>query len=97
MGWGLPSQCLRASPSRFSTSPWTRQPGVLASERCLLGHLDDHARSMEYGELELWVIADNERAVALYERSGWQATDDVTIRGSAGRLERRFVRLVPLT
>ena len=60
----------------------------------LLRHLDDHARSMEYGELELWVIADNERAVALYERSGWRATDEVEVRDSAGRLERRFVRRV---
>ena len=63
----------------------------------LLRHLDDHARSTEYGELELWVIADNERAVALYGRCGWQATDEVKVRGSAGRLERRFVRQVPPT
>ena len=63
----------------------------------LLGHLDDYATSMAYGELELWVIADNERAVALYERSGWHATAEVKIRNAAGRLERRFVRQVPLT
>ena len=49
---------------------------------------------MEFRELELWVIADNERAVALYERSGWQATDEVKVRNSSGRLERRFVRRV---
>lgn len=57
---------------------------------CLLRHLHDYATSMAFGELELWVIADNARAVALYERSGWRATAEV--RNSAGRLERRFVR-----
>ena len=63
----------------------------------LLRHLDDYASSKAHGELELWVIAHNERAIALYERAGWQATDEVKIRSAAGRLERRFVRRVPLT
>ena len=78
----------------LAVDPATWGAGVGAR---LLRHLDDYATSMAYGELELWAITDNERAVALYERSGWQATDEVKVRSSAGRLERRFVRQVPLT
>jgi len=41
-------------------------------------------------DLELWVIADNERAVRTYERAGWVASSDLKVRNASGRLERRF-------
>jgi GNAT superfamily N-acetyltransferase len=41
-------------------------------------------------DLELWVIADNDRAVQTYERAGWTRTQDVKVRNDSGRVERRF-------
>jgi hypothetical protein len=42
--------------------------------------------------MELWVIADNVRAIRTYERSGWTATDEVEVRRGGGRPERRYAR-----
>ena len=41
-------------------------------------------------DLELWVIADNERAVKTYERAGWTRTPDLKVRNDFGRVEGRF-------
>ena len=41
-------------------------------------------------DLELWVIADNERAVKTYERAGWTRTPDLKVRNDSGRVEGRF-------
>lgn len=66
---------------------WGR--GVASS---LLHYVEEHARETGRGSLELWVIDDNERAVQVYERSGWRRTDDVKVRNASGRPERRFER-----
>ena len=58
----------------------------------LLFSVEDHARALGRGTLELWVIHDNDRAIAVYERSGWTGTQDVQRDPASGRLERRFVR-----
>lgn len=58
--------------------------------RQLLSHLREHSLK-EKTPLELWVIADNSRAIAAYESAGWIPTSDMTVRGSAGRVERRYV------
>jgi len=60
--------------------------------RALLEHVQEHARRTGFPRGELWVIADNARAIGAYERAGWVGTDVVEVRGSAGRLERRFVQ-----
>ncbi|WP_396327825.1 GNAT family N-acetyltransferase [Jatrophihabitans lederbergiae] len=60
----------------------------------LLAHIQDVARTLGVGSLELWVINDNERAVHLYERTGWRPTDEVKVRNDSGRPERRFVHCV---
>jgi len=41
-------------------------------------------------DLELWVIADNERAVSTYEQAGWVGSSDLKVRNASGRVERRF-------
>lgn len=41
-------------------------------------------------DLELWVIADNDRAVRTYERAGWVGSSDLRVRNASGRVERRF-------
>lgn len=41
--------------------------------------------------LELWVIAENKRAIASYESAGWIPTSDIKVRNSAGRPERRYI------
>lgn len=60
------------------------------------GHLllsaEEHARGIGRHTLELWVINDNERALRVYERSGWVGTEEVKRDTSSGRLERRFLR-----
>ncbi len=60
--------------------------------RALLEHVQEHARRTALSRGELWVIADNARAISAYEWAGWVATGEVEVRGSAGRPERRFVR-----
>jgi hypothetical protein len=56
------------------------------------GVREEHAREIGRDTLELWVINDNERAIRVYERSGWLGTDEV--QRDAGRLERRFLKRV---
>ena len=53
---------------------------------------EKHAREIGRETLELWVIDDNERAIRVYERSGWVGTEEVKRDMSSGRLERRFLR-----
>lgn len=60
----------------------------------LLLSAEEHARAIGRDTLELWVIHDNERAVRVYERSGWVGTGDVKRDPASGRLERRFLRHV---
>jgi ribosomal protein S18 acetylase RimI-like enzyme len=59
----------------------------------LLRAVDDHARSTGHRRLELWVIADNARAIATYERAGWARTDETQLTDQ-GRTELRLVRIV---
>lgn len=58
----------------------------------LLLSAEDHAREIGRETLELWVINDNERAIRVYEKSGWVSTEKVKQDTSSGRLERRFLR-----
>ncbi|WP_347559511.1 GNAT family N-acetyltransferase [Arthrobacter sp. S39] len=58
--------------------------------RQLLDHLRNHSVNAQT-PLELWVIADNTRAVACYESAGWISTPEIKVRNSAGRPERRYV------
>jgi GNAT superfamily N-acetyltransferase len=60
----------------------------------LLLSVAEHAREVGRDTLELWVINDNERAIGVYERSGWVGTDEVVRDASSGRLERRFLKRV---
>jgi GNAT superfamily N-acetyltransferase len=59
----------------------------------LLEAIDDHARSRGQNRLELWVIADNIRAIATYERAGWVGTT-TTQSTDEGRVEIRLERQV---
>ncbi|GAB1645789.1 GNAT family N-acetyltransferase [Krasilnikovia sp. MM14-A1259] len=56
----------------------------------ILTYVDDQARVAGVDGLELWIIDDNERAMQVYERSGWKPTEDLKV--SSGRLERRLVK-----
>ena len=58
--------------------------------RKLLDHLKCHSVKVQT-PMELWVIAENKRAIAAYERAGWIPTSDVKVRNSAGRPERRYM------
>jgi ribosomal protein S18 acetylase RimI-like enzyme len=58
----------------------------------LLDGVGSRARAGSFERGELWVIADNARAIALYERSFWVGTERIEVRGSAGRPERLFTR-----
>jgi RimJ/RimL family protein N-acetyltransferase len=57
----------------------------------LLG-VQDHARVLGRNTLELWVLHDNERAIRVYQRSGWVGTGELKQDSSSGRREQRFVR-----
>lgn len=58
--------------------------------RQLLDHLRHHSVEAQT-PMELWVIADNKRAISSYERAGWIPTSETKVRNSAGRLERRYI------
>lgn len=58
----------------------------------LLASVDDLARVCGRDALELWVIDDNARAIAVYERAGWEPTGELVRDDTSGKLERRFVR-----
>ena len=45
-------------------------------------------------EVDLWVYDDNVRAVNVYRRAGWRATNDVRTRATSRRRERRYVSRV---
>lgn len=57
--------------------------------RQLLDHLR-HQSVRTQTPMELWVIAENTRAIAAYESAGWIATSEVEIRNSGGRPECRY-------
>jgi ribosomal protein S18 acetylase RimI-like enzyme len=66
--------------------------------RLLLDHLRHHSEKAQT-PMELWVIADNTRAIASYESAGWIPTSEIKVRNSAGRPERRYIlspRRIPL-
>ena len=42
--------------------------------------------------LEMCVIHDNTRAIAVFERAGWEPTGELVRDDTSGKLERRFVR-----
>lgn len=58
----------------------------------LLTGVDAEARALGFDALELWVIDDNQRAIAVYERSGWVRTEQTKRDAPLSRLERRFVK-----
>ena len=51
--------------------------------RLLLDHIRQHSAQAQT-PMELWVIADNKRAIASYEGAGWTATSEVKVRNSGG-------------
>lgn len=57
----------------------------------LLSDVTDYAAETSRPKVELWVYDDNARAVHVYRRAGWSATDDARIHPTSGRLERRYV------
>ncbi|MHA7304624.1 GNAT family N-acetyltransferase [Arthrobacter sp. TMN-49] len=56
----------------------------------LLGGTEDYARDIGRTMLELWVISSNERAISVYERSGFVRTEQVKCEAPSGQTERRF-------
>lgn len=58
--------------------------------RQLLNHLNQLSAERNTS-MELWVIADNRRAIASYESAGWTRTADIKVRNSSGRPERRYI------
>ncbi|WP_457965930.1 GNAT family N-acetyltransferase [Arthrobacter sp. D1-29] len=58
--------------------------------RQLLDHLRRHSLKAQT-PMELWVIADNKRAIASYEKAGWIPTSELEVRNETGRPERRYI------
>jgi GNAT superfamily N-acetyltransferase len=58
----------------------------------LLIGVDTEARALGFDALELWVIDDNQRAIAVYERSGWVRAEQTKRDTPSSRLERRYVK-----
>lgn len=77
---GLEVRYLAVAPST-----WGRGVGVQ-----LLDHVTSRARAAEIESAELWVLADNERAIAAYLRAGWVPTGDAKSQIDTRRTEIRL-------
>jgi GNAT superfamily N-acetyltransferase len=60
--------------------------------RRLLLDVTEYAVETSRSAVDLWVYDDNVRAVDVYRRAGWLATEDVRTHATSGRLERRYIR-----
>ncbi|SEE84286.1 Acetyltransferase (GNAT) family protein [Arthrobacter alpinus] len=58
----------------------------------LLAGVEEYAREISRGILELWVISDNERAINVYQRAGFIGTDQLQYLESSGQTERRMIK-----
>ncbi|REJ04046.1 GNAT family N-acetyltransferase [Microbacterium bovistercoris] len=56
----------------------------------ILEYVEGRARSAGFDELTLWVLEDNERAIGVYERSGWRRTPDMKSQLESRRTECRL-------
>ena len=58
----------------------------------LLVGAEDYARTVGMAALGLWVIADNDRALSVYERQGFLGTEQMKFDESSGRIERWLLK-----
>jgi ribosomal protein S18 acetylase RimI-like enzyme len=88
-------------PSRDSDDPEVgemRYMGVAPGHwgegwaRRILVALPEAMRESGYSCGELWVYADNIRAIFIYEAMGWQGTSETRRHPVTGRVEQKFVR-----
>lgn len=56
----------------------------------LLAHAARVAEAGGFDTAELWVLAENERAIAVYTRAGWVLTTDVKSQIDTRRIEQRL-------
>lgn len=56
----------------------------------LLAHVARVAKTGGFDAAELWVLADNERAIGVYVRAGWVLTPDVKSQIDTRRTEKRL-------
>lgn len=62
----------------------------------LLAAVRDELRARGFVEAELWVNDDNQRAIALYRRTGWEPVPEVRVNPRSGRQMRRYaLRITP--
>ncbi|MGJ9423648.1 GNAT family N-acetyltransferase [Aeromicrobium sp. CF3.5] len=68
---------------------WGRQ-----TASALLAHVASYARECQFDSVDLWVLADNERAIETYARAGWQLTAQEKCEGNRRELQmmRPFAR-----
>lgn len=84
--------CILGLEVRYlGVAPSTWGQGVGAQ---LLDHVTSRARAAGIDSAELWVLADNERAIAAYLRAGWVLTSDVKSQVDTRRTEKRLEFLV---
>ena len=58
----------------------------------LLADVVDYARGSGFDRLELWVLSNNARAIAVYERAGWHQTGEMKSQIDTRRVEQRLER-----
>lgn len=57
----------------------------------LLAAVRDQLRDRGFATAELWVNADNHRAIAVYRGSGWAASPETRVNPRSGRVMERYV------
>lgn len=67
--------------------------GSSVASALLIG-AENHAHSIGRASLELWVINDNHRALAVYTRAGFAGTGKVKLDESSGRIEGRLLKQI---
>lgn len=80
VGWGFLVKKDRCDPNELSlgiaVSPGVRRRGV--ADR-IMSELDDRARERHLASVRLIVVRENEKAIALYRKHGFEQTDEFVL------------------
>ncbi len=75
----------------LAVSPESWGTGVAGA---LLAGAEEHARAIGRAAVDLWVIADNDRALGVYHKAGYADTGQLQHDEPSGRTERRLLKLL---
>ncbi|WP_181419710.1 GNAT family N-acetyltransferase [Arthrobacter psychrolactophilus] len=83
------AECLEIFYLAVAPDAWGR--GVAA---VLLASVEEFAHGISRPSVDLWVISDNDRAISVYQRTGFIDSGELHRDAASGRSERRMVKVL---